>query len=840
MRLYDIAHLYRVRLKARGVVVQEGFAVVGIAVGVALLFASQVASTSLDGSVRQLASGIVGDSQYQLKARSPQGFPARLLGEAQRLAGVCVAIPVLERDVSVIGPSGTAPVDLIATEPRYVHLAGSLLAHFSERQLAGQRALALPAPIASAIGAGSLQTIRVQVGAQTVPSLLATVLEPAQIGPLIHSPVAVAPLAYARQLTGMQGRLTRILVQVRPGDEREALAELRGLAAAAHVNVEPGDFDATLFSQAATAINQSTETFAAICALVGFMFAYSSMLLTMHLRRRLVSELRLAGATRAETVKALLFDALVLSVLACAAGLGLGELLSIFVFSSSPEFLSFAFPVGSQRIVTWQSVAIAAAAGLLAACAGVLSPLRDIWARPRPRAASNTHTLTGRLAVAMLSGGLLGLATTTAILLAAPGSSIVGIATLLLAVVLLLPLLVLATVEAFDRLQHRLGAVSSALAVVELRSPRARVRSIAIASTAAVAVFGSVTIEGSRTNLQAGLDSSFHGVSSVADLWVQPAGRQNLFATIPFHGFAASSLASLPGVRAIGVYRSSFLEVADRRVWVLAPPPTAAHPLPAGQLVSGNRAAATARLRTGGWAVISQTLAAEQHLRIGQRFMLPSPRPTSLRVAALSSNLGWPPGVIFLNGRDYLRAWGDPDPTAYNIMLTPGASPVVVSREIRKVLNSAGATGLAVETALQHELNQRAAGRQGLARLTQVALLVLIAGVLATATSMGAVIWERRRQFARLKMQGLGRNALWLALGWESALLLGAGCLLGALAGIYGQLLLSHALVTVTGFPVTFSASVPLALESFAVLTALAAAIIAIPGYRVAGARPRP
>jgi putative ABC transport system permease protein len=52
MRLSSIAHLYRVRLKARLVLVQELLAVLGLSVGVALLFASQVASASLNGSVR--------------------------------------------------------------------------------------------------------------------------------------------------------------------------------------------------------------------------------------------------------------------------------------------------------------------------------------------------------------------------------------------------------------------------------------------------------------------------------------------------------------------------------------------------------------------------------------------------------------------------------------------------------------------------------------------------------------------------------------------------------------------------------------------------------------------
>ena len=41
----------------------------------------------------------------------------------------------------------------------------------------------------------------------------------------------------------------------------------------------------------------------------------------------------------------------------------------------------FAFPIGSQRIVTWESVVIAVGAGALAACIGVLTPVRDIWAR---------------------------------------------------------------------------------------------------------------------------------------------------------------------------------------------------------------------------------------------------------------------------------------------------------------------------------------------------------------------------------------------------------------------------------------------------------------------------
>ena len=55
VKLSNALRLYRVRLRAR--LLQECFAVVGIAAGVALLFASQVSSSSLQSSVAQLSHG---------------------------------------------------------------------------------------------------------------------------------------------------------------------------------------------------------------------------------------------------------------------------------------------------------------------------------------------------------------------------------------------------------------------------------------------------------------------------------------------------------------------------------------------------------------------------------------------------------------------------------------------------------------------------------------------------------------------------------------------------------------------------------------------------------------
>lgn len=839
MRLSNIAHLYVVRLKARVALVQELLAVLGIAVGVALLFASQVASTSLDASVSQLTSGVVGQSEYQLKARSQEGFSETLLSEVKDLPGVLSAVPVLETHATVTGPHGSQPVDLIATDPHDVHLAGRLLRRFAGAQLVSKRVLALPAPIADKIGVGSLEAVRLQVGPKIVHAFVGLELTAENVGPLSNSPIVLAPLAYAQKLADAQGRITRVLVQVRPGDKRAVHAGLVRLAAGT-INVEPATFDATLFSQAAGPINQTTILFSTICALVGFMFAYCSMLLTSNMRQSLIGDLRRNGTTRWGVVKALIFDALVLGAVASLLGLIMGRILAAAVFGTNPGYLSFGFPIGSVQIVTFHSVVIAVGAGMLAACVGVLTPLRITAMRVSHKQAGKRSTFGGWKG-GMLAGGLACLGITTVILLTGVQSvrlAIIGIISLIVALLLLLPSLIDLTTDAFDRLQKRVGGGSTEIAVLELRSPLTRSRSIAIAATGALAVFGSVAIQGGGANLQGGLDRLFQNVSGVTDLWIVPPGGQDLLTTNAFRGVPMASLTNLPGVRAVGEYRAGFLEYGRRRVWVLAPPSTTPSPLPSSQLIAGNVALADTRLREGGWAVISKTLATVHHLHIGQAFVLPSPHETTFRVAAFTTNLGWPPGAIILNGADYAHAWGSSDPSAYNVMLTPSASPGQVRRELQRALGPQ--SGLIVQTAREHEQDQRSASRKGLGRLTQISRLVLIAAVFAMAIAMGALVWQRRRKFARMKVQGYERQTLWKALICESMLLLGTGCLIGSMAGVYSEILQSHALVAVTGFPIVISIHVLAAFGSFVVVTVAAAAIIAVPGYRAADIAPYP
>src|SRR5262249_17964898 len=152
-----------------------------------------------------------------------------------------IALPVLEQQANVIGPAGERSVDLIGTDPRFAHFAGGLLRRLSAAQIAAQQAIALPAPLANPIRAGPPQVVKLHAGARVVTTLLGATLGSNDIGGLVHSPVALAPVGYAQRIIGMRGRVSRIFVQGQPGRTQEMRKALAAIAQRAGVNLEPAD-----------------------------------------------------------------------------------------------------------------------------------------------------------------------------------------------------------------------------------------------------------------------------------------------------------------------------------------------------------------------------------------------------------------------------------------------------------------------------------------------------------------------------------------------------------------------------------------------------------------------
>ena len=402
---------------------------------------------------------------------------------------------------------------------------------------------------------------------------------------------------------------------------------------------------------------------------------------------------------------------------------------------------------------------------------------------------------------------------------------------LTLALLLLLPSLLRTTTSLLEPLLRDVKSVVPTLAFLELRSRSAQTRTLAVAATGAIAVFATVSIGGAHADLQRGLDESAREIDGTTDIWATFRGAPNAFATTAFDASPEmrQAIERLPGVRAVRIYRGSFLDLGDRRAWVIAPPRTAGLPVPPSQIKEGDPQLVSARVRAGGWVSVSESIAKQHGVGLGDRVVLPSPSPTRMRVAAVTTNLGWPPGAIVLNADDYAEAWGSTATSALHIDVAPGESTDRVAAAVEARIGPD--TPLRVETAADRVDRHFAAARQGLSRLTQISALVLISAVLAMATAMAGMIWQRRPTVARLKVHGYSERELWGALMIESGVLLGAGCVAGAVFGLYGQLLLSRALETITGFPVFYAAASLTAVVILALVTAVAMAMLAVPGW---------
>jgi len=601
MRWQNVAHLYRIRLRARWV--QEGFAIVGIAAGVALLFASQVASQSLKSSVAELSHGITGKATLQLLARDTHGMPETLVPRIRKIDGVKVAAPLLEASAQAEGPRGKGSVELVGADASLRQFGGALVKNTKLEPFGGIGAVVLPGDLAKTLGVekfGNEVTLKVYGRSERAP--LYEQLGEKQIGGLVHSPIVVAPLFYAQELTGQSGRVSRILVEPAAGKEAEVRSALVRLTAG-RLNVEGTGYDETLFAKAAEASNQSTQLFAVISAMVGFLFAFNAMLLTVGQRRRLIGDLRRDGYAPRTVIGVLLLDAIVLGLGACVLGLIMGDELSVHLFRENPGYLGSAFSVGTQRSVGWQSVAVAVAGGMLAALVAVLSPLKDIVSRDplaalTPKEGAGTPNTTMRTAL----GGAMCLGAATAILIGAPKLAVLAMVLLVGALVLVLPGVVSVGIALLTRIARRRTGAVGHVAAMELRA--AKSRAIGVAATGAIAVFGAVAIQGAHADLLKGLENAARDENAFTNIWVSPSGGYNLLRTATFKNTEQGAIERIPGIASVRIYRGGLLNWGERKVWVIAPAAQASPLLPPSQISEGGTQDATARVREGGWVVL--------------------------------------------------------------------------------------------------------------------------------------------------------------------------------------------------------------------------------------------
>jgi putative ABC transport system permease protein len=841
MRPYALVYFYGRRLRVHGV--QELLAGLGVAVAVALVFAVTVAASSLVGAANEVVHTVAGPANLQLHARGPEGFDEHVLGRVEHLAGVLEAAELLEQPATIVGPQGRRVNVTIAG-------AGSGLA------LMDGLARTLPGGVLSAEGIGlstasadqlgiAAQSVQGRTGAtillrgRATPLQVSAVLGHEAAGALSRAQVAVMPLAHLQALAGLPHRVSRILIQSKPNRMHEVLSELRALAGG-RLGVAGADQEVMLLRQALRPSNQASALFAGLAALLGFLFAFNAILLTTPERRAAIADLRLDGTRRTAIFQMVLFQALCLGVLASLIGLLGGYVLARDVFQSTPGYLSQAFTLGANTVIGTQPVVFSLAGGILATCLASAVPLGDLR-RGRPLDSVNTERnepgqeLARGARQRLVAAAVLLVVLASALFVFMPSAAIAACVLLAMATMLAVPLALSGLLRAGEILAMNNDKLTTLPLAIE--SLRARtLRSLALAATGAVALFGSVALSGAQHDLLRGLHNFARAYSTDGEVWVvNPGYIPETSSFLPDRYVARIS--HIPDVAGVHVLQSEFMNMPSRRVVIVARPPGTGQELLRTQMVAGSPSLAVRRLREGGWVAVSRQIAEEQHAQIGQFLRLPTPTGTSsLRLAALTTNFGWPGGAILMSTDDYSRLWATRAPSALAVDFTPGTDVERARQEVARALGAR--SGLeAITAATWSERFDRLAG-EGLGQLGDISTLLVLAAILAMAAALGSSIWQRRVALAELRLDGAPRSRLRHLLLVESILVLGAGCLAGAIAGVYGQFVIDTYLERITGFPVAAIATMARPLEIFVLVTASVLALVSLPGWLASRVRP--
>jgi putative ABC transport system permease protein len=838
IRMSTLLVLYGWRLRRHKV--QELLAGIGIATGIALFFGVLVANTSVTSSESQLIHAVIGSARLQLSARSSAGFDARIAERVRELPGVEVAAPVLRLDAAIVGPKQRRhTIQLIGVTPALAGLGAPATKGVGVAQLLLSGGIGLPSSVASAIEAEINENVTVLANGEAHAVTVRGVLGSQVIGPVASSPVAVALLGEVQRLTDLPGRITEVFIRPRPGSESQVTSELRTLAAG-RFDVGPATSEIRLLNAAARPSGQSTTLFAAISAIVGFLLALNAMLLTVPERRRFVAELRTQGFGPRQILLVLASHALILGIAASTVGIVVGAVLAHTVFNEIPSYLAIAFPIGAHSVIAATTVLLALACGILAVLVASLPPAFDLRpGRPLDAVLYESGQPGQRISKFVeLTLGVVGVALVAVVAVGAflaPGLTILGGVGLAFASVFLVPVVLNSVIRVIAPVSEGLRGSMLALAVIELRATATR--SIALAGVAAVAVYGSVAIQGARADLSRGLHSAIIQFLSTADVWVTTG--DNVFTTDVFHANGAlAKIEHTPGVASARVYQGGLLNVGDHRLWVRARPPGDSVVLQSSQLLEGNYVRASGLIRQGGWAAISAGLASEHKLKVGDSFYLPTPAGSErLGVAAITTNTGWPSGALTISTTDYQKYWQTTDPAAIEVNLKPGIGPAAGRRAVRAAIGPR--PGLWVQTRAQREAQFDGSARQALRTLGEISTLLLVAAALAVAFALSAAIWQRRGRLASLKTHGFKSRQLWRSLLLESLVVLGVGCADGAILGIYGHVLAGRWLKLTTGFPAPFSLGEVGVLLTIALVGGIALIVVVFPaGLSVARVSP--
>ena len=835
---------------------QMGLSFVGVALGVAVVVAIDLANASAQRAFLLSTDSVVGRATHQIVGGS-RGIPEDIFRAVRIEAGVRLAAPVVEGDVAAPDYPGRTfrvlGVDPFAEAPFRPYLAGLN----SRGQTALVSFLTRPATAIMSYGTGrelglglagdpatqgQADQLTVRAGGVRQRLSIIALLEPADaLSRRALDSLLVTDIATAQELLGLTGRLSRIDLIMPAGPLGQAeLAKIRAVLPPG-AEVRSAAARSQSVAQMTRAFSLNLSALSLLALIVGMFLIYNTMTFSVVQRRGLIGALRVVGVTRREIFSLIVAEAALLGLLGTAAGLLLGVALAQGLVRLVTQTITDLYFVVSVRELTISGLGLlkGLGLGLGASLVAALAPALEATAT-QPRAVLNRSTLEARsqrvvpwaavagVCLVLVGAGLLLLPSRDLIL------SFGGLFTIFLGCVLVTPVAVVGLLRAVQLL---VGTRADIVGRLCIRSVLASLSRTAVAIAAlmvavSVTVGVGIMIESFRQTVAYWLENALQ-----ADIYVAPPSLVSRWNEGTLEPAVVARLSAAPGVEAVSTYRRVSVESPTGRVQLVA------LRLDVGRyssyrFVEGRPEVVWPAFETERTVIVSEPYAYHHRLRVGGAVRLRTDRGVhDFRVAGIFADYGSDRGLVMMSRRTYEQFWHDRGVSSLGLWLSTDRDVTAMLASLRRLVGSVQ------EVEIRSNRSLRQASLEIFDRtftITSVLhLLTTAVAFIGVLSALMALQLERERELGVLRATGFTPRQVWGLVTAQTGLM---GLLAGLLALPVGLMLASVLVFVINrrSFGWTLELEIIPGLLVQAVLLAVLAALLAgmYPAFRMSRTSP--
>jgi len=766
--------------------------IAGVAIGVAAVCAIHRGNRSVTDSFRGGVEAISGAAR--LTVEGVDGVPENAAAGLRWIWEVGAFAPVVDR-FAVCGDGSDEPVevlgvDVTAEQPvrRYRLISPSAGADL--RELFSADAVLAPQAFARRhrLSVGSEFPILAHGGRHVVR--IAGILEP--IGPARASggQVLVAGLRHAQKIFGIEGRVDRLDVVFPEEIRAETVARRIAASLPPGVSVGRPAARADAADKMLRAYRFNLSALGSIGLLVGAFLIFNTLSMSVLRRWPEIGSARALGASRRMIFACFLAEGAALGGIGTAAGLLLGWALSRALLSAVGATVVNVYRATATLSLSGSAepFAAAAAVGLISSIAAALAPAREA-ARIPPAATMRAGAVEGRRrtrvgAFAAAAGGFAAAAAGLALLPAVRGFPLFGFAAVGCVIAALAcgaPAAVLLLERAVRRPLRRVfgapGRLASAFFAGNLSKNAVAIAALALALGMSGAM--AVMIASLRRTVIEWVDQSV-----ASDLFVKSATgeRRGIIGTLP--AAAVDFLRGVPGVAVADPFRTVDVEDARGDPFTVGAGDfgTAAR-IGALPLESGRDPAEVfGSARRRGEVLVSEPFSRRFGRARGDRVVVPTPSgPRTFTVADVYPDYSNDRGTVVIDRPLFVSLFHDADVSTIAIRAASGISPEALRDRILAAAGGRFAFTILTNRTLRREV-RRIFDRTFAVTWGLEGIALAVAG-LGVVNALFALVVERRRELALLRVLGTSRRQLRRSIAIEAALIGAGALLLAAIAG---------------------------------------------------------